>query len=145
VGNYTGLVENINLRLTQIRDAEGRLISIPNSEIKIVANLSNQWSRADVNIPVDYNADIDQALKLIEETANQMKNEDPWRDMILEDPQVLGIENFSDRALMIRVWIKTQPLKQWDVSREFRRRLKIVFEAANIPIPLPQHHIIVNS
>jgi small conductance mechanosensitive channel len=144
IDKYTGLVENINLRITQLRDAEGKLVTIPNSEIKTVANLSNQWSRSDVSIPIAYDTDVDQALLLIKETANQMKKESPWREMILEDPQVLGIENFSDRGLMIRVWLKTQPLKQWDVSREFRRRLKIVFEKANIPIPLPQQHLKIN-
>ncbi len=73
-----------------------------------------------------------------------MEKESPWQEMILEEPQVLGIEHFSDRGLMIRVWLKTQPLKQWEISREFRRRLKIAFEKANIPIPLPQQHLKIN-
>ncbi|MBD1894700.1 MULTISPECIES: mechanosensitive ion channel family protein [unclassified Coleofasciculus] len=144
VGDVGGLVENINLRITQVRDAEGRLITIPNSEIKIVANLSSNWSRADLNIPVAYHADVDQALKLIDTIAQEMSRDVTWQEQILEKPQVLGVDNFGERGVTIRVWIKTQPLKQWDVAREFRRRLKIAFDEAGVPIPLPQQEIWFN-
>jgi len=145
VGNVGGLVENLNLRMTQVRDSEGRLITIPNSEIKIVANLSSRWSRADLTIPVDYQADIDQALKLINDVAVKMDQDPLWQRQIIETPQVLGIDNFGDRGLIIRVWIKTQPLKQWDVAREYRRRIKIAFDKAGIFIPVPQQAIWVNE
>lgn len=138
VGNVQGLVENLNLRITQLRDTEGRLITIPNSEVKIVANLSNRWSRADLRIPVAYQADVNKALELIQEVANNMDKDPEWQQPILETPRVLGVDNFGERGLIIRVWIKTQPLKQWDVAREFRRRLKIAFDEAGISIPLPQ-------
>lgn len=145
VGNVGGLVENLNLRMTQLRDAEGRLITIPNSEIKIVANLSSRWSRADLTIPVAYQTNIDQALKLIETIALDMDQDPQWQHRIVETPQVLGVDHFGDRGLNIRVWIKTQPLKQWDVAREFRRRLKVAFDHAGISIPLPQQSIWVND
>lgn len=145
VGSFGGLVENLNLRITQLRDSEGRLITIPNSEIKTVANLSSRWSRADLNIPVAYNTDIDEALKLINSIGLGMDGEAQWQDQILEPPQVLGVEQFSDRGLMIRVWIKTQPLKQWDVAREYRRRVKIAFDKAGIDIPLPQQSVWLNE
>ncbi|WP_416233362.1 mechanosensitive ion channel family protein [Anabaena sp. UHCC 0399] len=145
VGDFGGLVENLNLRMTQLRDAEGRLITIPNSEIKVVANLSSRWSRADLTIPVDYNTDIDQALQLIKDVALEMDQDIQWKRQIVETPQVLGIDNFGDRGLMIRVWIKTQPLKQWDVAREYRRRLKIAFDQAGVQIPVPQQAIRVND
>lgn len=141
VGTVGGLVENLNLRITQLRDSEGRLITIPNSEIKIVANLSSRWSRADLNIPVAYHADIDQTLKLIKRVGVEMTQDIFWQEHIIETPQVLGVENFGDRGLIIRVWIKTQPLKQWDVAREYRRRLKIAFDNEGIPIPFPQQTI----
>lgn len=144
VGDVGGLVENINLRITQVRDAEGRLITIPNSEIKIVANLSSNWSRADLNIPVAYHADVDQALELIDTIAQEMSRDVIWQEQILEKPQVLGVDNFGERGVTIRVWIKTQPLKQWDVAREFRRRLKIAFDETGVPIPLPQQEIWFN-
>ncbi len=144
VGDVGGLVENLNLRITQLRDAEGRLITIPNSEIKTVANLSSQWSRADLNIPVAYQTDVNKALELIGQVAQKMSQDLNWREYILEPPQVLGVDNFEERGAIVKVWIKTQPLKQWDVSREFRRRLKVAFDEAGIPIPLPQQEIWFN-
>ena len=141
VGNFSGLVENINLRITQLRDAEGRLITIPNSEITIVANHSNQWSRADVSIPISYDTDIDKAIAIIDRLGAEMMSDQKWQRIIWESPQILGVESFSDRGIIIRVWIKTEPLKQWEVAREFRRRVKIAFEQAGMPIPLPQQQI----
>ena len=141
VGDVDGLVENINLRITQLRDAGGRLITIPNSEVRIVANLSSQWSRADLSIPVPYQTDIDKALQLIHQVAEEINQDADWQDKILESPQVLGIDNFSDRGAVVRVWIKTEPLKQWDVGREFRRRLKVTFDRAGIIIPPPQQQV----
>ncbi|MFS0517823.1 mechanosensitive ion channel family protein [Nostoc sp. UIC 10607] len=145
VGDVGGLVENLNLRMTQLRDSEGRLITIPNSEIKVVANLSSRWSRADLTIPIAYQADIEKALKLIESIGFEMDKDPRWERQILETPQVLGIDQFGDRGLIIRVWIKTQPLKQWDVAREFRRRLKVALDHAGISISVPQQAIWVND
>ncbi|RUT08369.1 hypothetical protein DSM106972_015370 [Dulcicalothrix desertica PCC 7102] len=145
LNNVSGFVETLNLRITQIRDAEGRLITIPNSEVKIVANLSSRWSRADLSVPVAYNTDVSQALKLIETVAVDMDLDPAWQAQILETPRVLGVENFGERGLIIRVWIKTQPLKQWDVAREFRRRLKIAFDEAGISIPIPQQAVWIND
>ena len=145
VGTVGGLVEKLNLRMTQVRDSEGRLITIPNSEVKIVANLSSRWSRADLTIPVSYQANVDEALKLIEDVGLDMTQDPQWQDQILEKPNVLGIDNFSDRGIMIRILIKTQPLKQWAVAREYRRRLKITLDAAGIYIPVPQQANWVNE
>lgn len=145
VGDVGGLVENLNLRMTQVRDSEGRLITIPNGEIKVVANLSSRWSRADLTIPIAYQADTEEALKLIATIGDKMNQEMQWQSQILEPPQVLGIDQFGDRGLIIRVWIKTQPLKQWDVAREFRRRLKVALDQAGISISVPQQAIWVND
>jgi small conductance mechanosensitive channel len=144
-GTNEGLVENLNLRITQLRDAQGRLITIPNSEIKIVANLSSNWSRADLTIPVHYSADFDEALNLIDTVAQQITDDPQWRKKILDTPQVLGVDNFGDQSMIIRVWIKTKPLKQWEVAREFRRRLKVAFDEAGLPIALPQPDLGMNQ
>ncbi len=145
IGDVSGLVENINLRITQLRDAEGRLITVPNSAVDIVANRSSQWSRADVNIPVAYQTDIDYALKIIYQVAEVFTVDSEWQERIWEFPNILGVEQFSDRGILIRVWIKTEPLKQWEVAREFRRRVKIAFDKAGIPIPAPQQQILVDQ
>ncbi len=145
IGEFGGLVENMNLRITQLRDAEGRLITIPNSEVKAVANLSSNWSRADLSIPVAYSADVNHAIELIKNAASQMNGDPHWQAQILESPQILGVDDFGSRGVIIRVWIKTLPLKQWDVAREFRRRLKVAFDEAGIPIPLPQQEVWFNN
>ena len=145
IGEVSGLVENINLRITQLRDAEGRLITVPNSAVDIVANHSSQWSRADVNIPIAYQTDIDFALNIINQVAEVFTVDSEWQDRIWEFPNILGVEEFSDRGVLIRVWIKTEPLKQWEVGREFRRRVKIAFTQAGIPIPAPQQQILFDQ
>jgi moderate conductance mechanosensitive channel len=145
IGEVGGMVENINLRITQLRDAQGRLITIPNSAVEIVSNHSSQWSRADINIPVAYQTDIDSALEVIEQVAQAITKDCQWCDRIWEFPDILGIEQFSDRGILIRVLIKTEPLQQWDVAREFRRRVKIALERAGIPIPVPQQQILFDQ
>ncbi len=141
IGDWTGLVETLNLRMTQLRNAEGKLITIPNGEIKVVANLSSQWSRVDLNIPIPYEVDLETMMELIEATALDMQADERWRELILETPQMMGVEDFSDRGLILKLWIKTQPLKQWEVAREYRRRLKLALDQAKIQIPAPQRAI----
>lgn len=138
VAEWTGLVEDLTLRMTQLRTSEGKLVTIPNGEIKVVANLSSSWSRVDLNIPVGYGAKLEAVMAVIEATAMTMAQEAPWDSLILEPPELKGVDDFSDRGLLIKLWIKTQPLKQWDVAREYRRRLKHALDQAGLEIPLPQ-------
>lgn len=145
VGDVAGFVENMNLRITQLRDEQGRLITIPNSEVRIVANFSNEWARADLNIPIPYQADVDLAIRIIGDVAREMQTDEVWQTQILEDPLILGVDNFHERGMIIKLWIKTLPLKQWDVSREYRRRLKNTLEAAGIKIPSTQGEIWLHS
>lgn len=145
VGSFSGLVENLNLRITQLRDGQGRLITIPNSEITTVANLSSQWSRAEIDIPIAYQADIDLALELIDRIAKEMAEESEWQEQIIEPPQVLGVDNFSERGSVVRVWIVTEPLKQWAVSREFRRRLQKAFARHQISLVVSQQQVWLDS
>ena len=114
---------------------------MPNSQISNVANHSNGWSRSDIRIAVAYQTDLDRAIEVIEETAAQISQDPCWQENIIEPPQVLGVEDFSERGIVIRLWFKTIPLKQWDVAREFRRRIKAAFETAGIPLPLPQQQV----
>jgi small conductance mechanosensitive channel len=138
VNGFSGFVETMNLRITQVRATEGQLITIPNGQIAIVQNLSKEWSRVDILVPVSLEADINQALQLIEQVANEMRRDRLWNSLILEPPLLLGVDNLDHTGASIRLWIKTLPLKQWDVAREYRRRLKIAFVEAKIPIGLPQ-------
>jgi moderate conductance mechanosensitive channel len=145
VGEVAGFVETMNLRITQLRNEEGRLITIPNSQITIVQNLSKEWSRVDLRIPVDPSADINYALEIIERVAREMRDDPVWQSLILEPPLLLGVDNLDYVGATVRIWIKTQPLKQWDVAREYRRRLKIAFDKAGINIGVPQQTLHVQS
>ncbi|XQQ05115.1 MAG: mechanosensitive ion channel family protein [Leptolyngbya sp. IPPAS B-1204] len=141
IGEMSGFVENMNLRITQLRSNEGQLITIPNSAISVVQNLSKEWSRVDLGVSVAYEADLDQALAVTEQVAQAMSRDPEWQELILEPPQVLGVDNLDYAGATIRLWIKTQPLKQWEVAREYRRRLKIAFDQAGIPIGIPQQSL----
>jgi moderate conductance mechanosensitive channel len=138
VGELGGLVENMNLRVTQVRNNEGQLITIPNSAIAIVQNLSKDWARVDLSIRVAYDTNPDRALDVLRKLAQEMYQEQIWRAKIMEPPEVLGIDDLQHSGMLIRIWIKTQPLQQWAVAREFRRRLKLVMEQENIEIGIPQ-------
>lgn len=141
VGGVSGFVEHMNLRITQLRDTEGRLITLPNSMIDIVQNLTKDWSRADLFIDVAYSADPEQALDLVRQVALDLYQDRVWKSEILEAPEVLGIEKLDYTGMQIRVWIKTVPLAQWNVSREFRRRLKLKLDQAQLAIGVPQQII----
>ena len=145
VGEVAGFVETMNLRITQLRNEEGRLITIPNSQIAIVQNLSKEWSRVDIMIPVAHTSDINQALELVERIADDMRDEPIWKNLILEPPLLLGVDNLDHVGATVRIWIKTLPLKQWDVAREYRRRLKIAFDQTGINIGVPQQSLQVQS
>ncbi|HEY9888117.1 MAG TPA: mechanosensitive ion channel family protein, partial [Candidatus Obscuribacterales bacterium] len=138
VRGLSGFVETMNLRITQLRAADGQLITIPNGQIDTVQNFSKEWSRVDLMVPVSLTADINEALQLVEKIANDLRKDSIWGALILEPPLLLGVDELSHAGAIIRIWIKTQPLKQWDVAREYRRRLKIAFDAADIHIGVPQ-------
>jgi moderate conductance mechanosensitive channel len=137
VGELGGLVENMNLRITQIRNNEGQLITIPNSSIAIVRNLSKDWARVDLTIRVAYDTNPDIALDSLRKLAQEIYQEHIWRAKIIEPPEVLGIDDLQHSGMLIRIWIKTEPLQQWVVAREFRRRLKLIMEQEGIVIGTP--------
>ena len=141
VGNVFGLVEDLTLIHTQLRDWEGRLITIPNSEIRIVQNMTKEWSRVDFTVEVGYETDVDRAIAIIQQLAEYMYDEPKWHKLIIEPPELLGIDRLTHSGILIRLWIKTQPLQQWIVGREFRRRLKRTFDREGIAIGIPQQSL----
>lgn len=141
VNGKTGQVERITLRITQLRNTEGALITIPNREVKMVENLSNGWARVDMTIDVAYNTDLDRAMAVLVAVAEQMSREWIWRQKILDSPELQGVDNFGNNSIGLRIWIKVQPLQQWAVAREYRRRLKLAFDREGISMPFPQRSI----
>jgi moderate conductance mechanosensitive channel len=141
IGDVGGLVENMNLRITQLRNNEGRLITIPNSAITIVQNLSKGWSRVDLTLTVAFDTNPDRALQILRKLSEEIYRDRAWRSKILELPEVLGIDEMDHTGLKIRIWIKTRPLEQWAVAREFRRRLKQTMVIEHLEIGVPQQFL----
>lgn len=141
IGDVSGFVEYMSLRVTELRNPEGRLITVPHGTISVVQNLSKDWSRVDLTIKVAYETDPDLALETIDRVCAEMFADPDWNDKILEPATVLGIDELSHEGILIRTWIKTAPLKQWEVARECRRRLKLSLDRAGISIGLPKETV----
>jgi len=137
VAGASGLVESVSLRKTVLRDLNGSVHTIPNGEIKVVTNLSKEWSRAVVDIGISYREDIDQIITFLSEIGKELANEEPYKSTILEPMEILGVEQFKESEIIIRMIVKTVPLKQWEVGRELRRRIKNRFDEKGIQIPFP--------
>ncbi|MBI3082873.1 MAG: mechanosensitive ion channel family protein [Candidatus Omnitrophica bacterium] len=137
VGDLAGVVENVNLRVTVLRDLEGRVIYIPNGEIKAVINMTKEWSRAVFNIGVAYKENVDRVMDVLKELGRELRQDAVFGKLILEDLQMLGVDEFGESQVTIKCFFKTVPIKQWDVAREFRRRVKNRFDELGIEIPFP--------
>ncbi len=138
-GEAAGFVEDMNLRMTQLRGAGGRLTTIPNSSISIVHNLTKDWSRFEFSIRLPHDVDIERAMKIIEQVAQQMQSDREWQEQIIDPVNVLGVNDISETGVEIILWLKTQPLQQFVVGREFRRRLKLALDREGIAIGIPRY------
>ncbi len=137
IGDIGGLVEGVNLRYTRLRDVEGRVIYIPNGEIKVVINFTKEFSQAVLDIGVAYKENVDKVMDVMRQVGAEMRQDDYFRKIILEDLEMLGVDALADSQVTIRCRIKTKPIKQWEVAREFRRRIKNRFDELGIEIPFP--------
>ncbi len=137
IGSTSGLVERVTLRTTVLRDTYGTVHTIPNGQIAQVSNLTKSWSRAVVDVTVAYREDVDRVVTVLRDVAAGLAADPDWGQLLLGDPEVPGVENINDQGVVVRVMAKTLPLKQWDVARELRRRIKYRFEAEHIGTPTP--------
>ena len=137
IGEYGGLVEGINLRITTLRDLAGRVIIVPNGEIKTVVNFTKEYAQALLNLGVAYKENVDEVMDTIRQVGKEMQEDDYFGRLILDDLEMLGVDDFADSQVTIKFRIKTLPIKQWEVSREFRRRIKNRFDEMGIEIPFP--------
>jgi moderate conductance mechanosensitive channel len=131
----SGTVEGVSLRTTRLRDVEGVVWHVPNGEIKRVGNKSQQWSRALLDIEVDRDTDAAAAIRVIKQTADAMWHDEGWRDAILMEPDVWGVEELGAQSMKIRLVVQTLPLEQWRVARELRARIKVALDEAGIETP----------
>ncbi len=141
IGDAGGQVEYMNLRITQIRSGSGDLITVPNSAISTVRNVSKEWSRINFEIEVAYETDVTQVMQVMKEVAEEIHADPEWGDRIIEPVDLLGINRISHRGIGMLIWIKTQPAQQWSVAREYRQRLKLALDQYNIQIGMPQEKV----
>ncbi|MCK4511514.1 mechanosensitive ion channel family protein [bacterium] len=137
VAGASGLVEKITLRATTLRDYEGNVHIIPNGVIDVLTNKTRQWSRFVLDIGVAYKENVDEVMVVLKEIGDELAADAKFSSMITAPLEVLGVQDFADSAVIIRVMFTTQPVKQWTVGREFRRRVKNTFDAKGIEIPFP--------
>ena len=141
VAGKSGVVEKMTLRVVRLRDAEGIMHVVPNSEIKVVSNKTRGWSRAVVDVGVPYDENVDRALEILRDEAAQFSTDKAWGAQLDGPVEVLGVESLSDSAVVLRTMIRTQPGSQWSVAREFRRRIKNRFDRESLEIPFPQRRV----
>lgn len=137
----SGTVERMTLRVAVLRDIRGVLQVIPNGQITTVSNLTRSWSRAVVEVGVGYDTDVDRAIAVFKDELAQFQSDPAWKSRFAGDSDVLGIEQPGEHSVVIRTLLRTVPGAQWDVAREFRRRIKNRLDAEQIEMPFPQRTV----
>jgi small-conductance mechanosensitive channel len=138
IGETTGTVEQLTLRATRVRGLDGSLTSIPNGSVGAVVNYSKGWSRVVLDIEIDYKEDVDRAMRVVLETAKQVRAESPAN--IIEEPAMLGVDKLGAASVTLRLLAKTATGKQAEVGRELRRRVKLAFDQEGIKTPAASQH-----
>jgi small conductance mechanosensitive channel len=138
LGEATGTVEGIGLRVTRLRDVNGTVWYVRNGEVLRVGNMSQNWARSVLDIQVGYSENLDRVRQVLREIAQDLWAEETYRGDIIEEPEVWGVERLDPDAVIVRVVLKTKPLAQWEIAREMRERVKERFDEIGIEIPRPQ-------
>lgn len=137
VAGVTGLVEEVELRTIKLRDLSGNLHVVPNGIIDKVKNLTKDYSYCVIDIGVAYRENVDEVMRVLQETAEDLRRDSRFAGDILAPLEMLGVDQFKDSAVIIKCRIKTEPHKQWRVGREMNRRIRNTFDAKEIAIPFP--------
>ena len=141
LGEATGSVEAVGLRVTRLRDVNGTVWYVRNGEILRVGNQSQGWARAVLDIGVAYGEDVTRVQDLLREVGAGLHDDPEWGLLVMEPPEVWGVEALSADSVVVRLVVKTVPLEQWSVARELRRRIKAAFDANGVEIPFPQRTV----
>ena len=138
VGDATGTVEAVTLRVTRLRDVNGTVWYVRNGEIMRVGNMSQNWARAVLDIKVGYGEDLARVRRVLADLFHHLWLEREFRELVMEEPEVWGVERIDPDAVIVRVALKTVPLEQWAVARDLRQKISERFRAEGIEMPLPQ-------
>jgi moderate conductance mechanosensitive channel len=141
INGTSGLVESINFRTIVLRDLAGVVHVFPNGVITSLSNMTKDWSAYVFDIGVAYKQDTDSVVKIIEEVGSGMKQDPAFADLMLDVPEIFGVDKFGDSAVVIKGRIRTKPIQQWVVGREFLRRIKYAFDTNKIEIPFPHQSL----
>jgi moderate conductance mechanosensitive channel len=141
VGEATGEVEAVGLRVTRLRDVDGTVWYVRNGEILAVGNMSQNWARTVLDVPIAYHEDLERVRTVLRDVAHDLWQDPDYHDSILEEPEVWGVERLDPDGVVMRIVIKTAPLEQWSIARELRERVKARFDRLGIEIPLPQRMV----
>ncbi|MDH4320937.1 MAG: mechanosensitive ion channel family protein [Desulfobulbaceae bacterium] len=136
-----GLVEKINFRTTVLRDLGGVVHIFPNGAISTLSNLTNEWSAYVFDIGVAYKENTDRVIGIMQEVGREMLADEKYGTFMLEEPDIFGVDKFADSAVIIKGRIRTNPIRQWEVGREYLRRIKYAFDANGIEIPFPHQSV----
>ena len=145
VNGTGGLVESVGLRTIVLRDQSGTVHVFQNGKINSLSNMTKEWSAMVFDIAVAYSSDTDRVVEVMKEVAEELQQDAQLGSLIIEPLEVMGLDRFGENELVIRARLKTRPIKQWAVGREYRRRLKKAFDAAGIEIPFPQRTVWVRG
>ena len=145
INGVGGLVEAINLRTIVLRDAEGTVHVFPNGAITTLANRSKDYSYYVIDLGISYREDPDRIAALLRDVGAKLQADPKFGPLILEPIEILGVDAFADWSVMLKLRIKTMPLKQWDVGRELRKRIKKAFDENGIEMPFPERVVTVRS
>jgi small conductance mechanosensitive channel len=141
VGDISGQVERITLRMTALRDTDGVVHFVPHGTINTVSNLTHGWSRAMFDIGIGYKEDVDRVMRLLVDLGRDLRKDPEYGPLILDNPEMYGVDKFDESAVVIKFSLKTRPLKQWPVRREMLRRIKKKFDELDIEIPYPHRTV----
>jgi len=136
-----GLVEKIKFRTIVLRDLGGIVHVFPNGTITTLSNVTNEWSAYVFDIGVAYKENTDHVIEIMQEVGTNMKKDEKFMQLMLDEPEIFGVDKFDDSAVIIKGRIKTKPIKQWVVGREYLRRIKLAFDENNIEIPFPHRSV----
>jgi small conductance mechanosensitive channel len=145
IAGHTGTVERMTFRVVSVRDLDGVLHIVPNGQITTVSNKTRGWSRAVVDVGVSYGADIDAALEVFRDEAQRLEQDGEWGKVMDGSAEVMGVQGLGNDSVVIRTLLRTIPGRQWQVAREFRRRIKNRLDREGIEIPFPQRTVHVRQ
>ncbi len=134
----SGLVEDITLRMTTLRNQDGTVHHIPHGEIKRVSNQSKDFARINLNISIAYHSNLEHVIGVINSVGHELASDPLHKNKFISPPQFLRIDDFADSAIIIKILGETQPLMQWELTGELRKRLKLAFDREGIEMPFPQ-------